>query len=82
MLSFVKIAYHLCLRQSTGFLQSLFILLHLSELLVPDYTTLCRRQKSLSVALQRRLESGEKLVVGITNGVYPSKFSYFCIKKI
>jgi len=61
----VKLAYHLRLRQSTGFLKSLFILLQMPDLSVPDYTTLCRRQKSLPVALQRRLEEGENLVVGI-----------------
>ncbi|KAA6330397.1 hypothetical protein EZS27_020893 [termite gut metagenome] len=32
---------------------------------VPDYSTLCRRQKSLPVAISNRLESGEKLVIGI-----------------
>ncbi|KAA6328335.1 hypothetical protein EZS27_022761, partial [termite gut metagenome] len=32
---------------------------------VPDYSTLCLRQKSLPVAIRNRLESGEKLVIGI-----------------
>ena len=61
----MKISYSLCLRQSIGFLHSLFILLGLSDLLIPDYTTLCRRQKSLPVSLGHRLETGENLVVGI-----------------
>ncbi|KAA6349618.1 hypothetical protein EZS27_002946 [termite gut metagenome] len=36
-----------------------------NHFVVPDYSTLCRRQKSLLVELKNRLESGEKLVIGI-----------------
>ena len=61
----LKINYRLRLRQSTGFLASLFLLMGKSHLVVPDYTTLCRRQKSLPATIQNRLESGEKLVIGI-----------------
>ncbi|KAA6332029.1 hypothetical protein EZS27_019429, partial [termite gut metagenome] len=61
----LKINYGLKLRQSTGFIQSLFFLMGKAHFVVPDYSTLCRRQKSLPVAISNRLESGEKLVIGI-----------------
>ena len=61
----VKISYHLCLRQSTGFLKSLFNLLNLCDLLVPDYSTLCRRQNSIPIELECRLQKGENLEIGI-----------------
>jgi Transposase DDE domain len=38
--------YHLALRQTTGFLRSIFELLKLG-LSVPDYSTLCRRRAAL-----------------------------------
>jgi hypothetical protein len=43
----------------------MFILLGMSGLLVPDYSTLCRRQKSLPIEIGQRLKQGEHLVVGI-----------------
>jgi len=61
----VKLSYRLCLRQSIGFLNSLFVLLGKSKLLIPDYTTLCRRQKTLPAEVGQRLKSGDNLVVGI-----------------
>jgi hypothetical protein len=61
----LKINYSLKLRQSTGFIQSLFMLMGKNHFLVPDYSTLCRRQKSLPVSISNRLESGEKLVIDI-----------------
>jgi IS5 family transposase len=61
----LRLNYRLCLRQSTGFIKSLFVLLGMSGLLVPDYSTLCRRQKILPVEIGQRLERGENLVVGI-----------------
>lgn len=61
----LKINYRLRLRQSTGFMASLFLLMGKSHLAVPDYTTLCRRQKSLPVEIQKRLESGENLEIAI-----------------
>jgi IS5 family transposase len=41
------------LRATQGLLQSVFQLLNL-DLPVPDYSTLCRRQKDLSVSLRTR----------------------------
>jgi len=53
----LKGLFHLPLRQVTGLVASL---LRMAELdwPVPDYTTLCRRQKTLSVALGGRPSSG------------------------
>jgi hypothetical protein len=61
----IKINYRLKLRQSTGFMQSLFMLMGKSHFVVPDYSTLSRRQKSLPVEIKRCLESGEKLAIAI-----------------
>jgi hypothetical protein len=47
----VKIVFGLPLRQTQGFVQSVLRLLDLSHLPTPDYSTLCRRQKDLSVPL-------------------------------
>ncbi|KAA6340470.1 hypothetical protein EZS27_011664 [termite gut metagenome] len=61
----LKFNYGLKLRQSTGFIQSLFFLMGKNHFAVLDYSTLCRRQKSLPVAISNRLESGEALTIGI-----------------
>ena len=61
----LKISYRLKFRQTTGFVTSLFYLLRLNHLPVPDYTTLCRRQHLLLVEISNRLSSGENLSVGI-----------------
>ena len=61
----LKINYGLKLRQSTGFVESLFMLMDKSHLLAWDYTTLCRCQKSLPVDIGNRLARGENLSVGI-----------------
>jgi hypothetical protein len=61
----MKINYRMKLRQSTGFLSSIFFLLGQSHFLVPDYTTLCRRQKSLSITIEERLKTGENLAIAI-----------------
>ncbi len=47
--------YHLKLRQSTGFLGSLFFLMGKGDISIPDYTTLCRRQKDVPVEISQRL---------------------------
>lgn len=48
----LQVVYHLPLRATEGLLISLFILLGLT-LPVPDYSTLCRRRKRLSVPLSQ-----------------------------
>ncbi|KAA6320461.1 hypothetical protein EZS27_029773 [termite gut metagenome] len=61
----MKISYGLKFRQSTGFLESIFLLIKKSHLLVPDYSTLSPRQKSLPVEVSQRLECRKNLTVGI-----------------
>ena len=61
----LKINYGLKLRQSTGFVGSLFLLMGKSHLPVPDYSTLCRRQNSLPIEIGNRLACAENLAVGI-----------------
>ena len=53
----LKGLFHLPLRQVTGLVASLLGLAKL-DWPVPDYTTLCRRQKALSVDLGGRPSSG------------------------
>jgi hypothetical protein len=61
----VKLNYGLRYRQSTDFLKSLFELMGKFALPIPDYTTLCRRQKELPVAIEDQLNRGENLIIGI-----------------
>jgi len=56
----VKAIYHLPLRATEGFLRSLMELFKLN-LKVPDYTTLCIRQKKLEVPLHQERRKGEGL---------------------
>ncbi len=60
----VKIVFGLPLRQAQGFVQSVLGLLGL-DLPTPDYSTLCRRQKDLSVPLPRSLSRDEPIHVVI-----------------
>lgn len=50
----IKQVYHLPLRQSTGFLQSIFSLMGLSDLVVPNYSTLSRRSAGLPVKIREQ----------------------------
>jgi IS5 family transposase len=50
----LKAVFRLPLRATQGLLTSVLRLLHMEHLPVPDYSTLCRRQKTLEVALPRR----------------------------
>lgn len=61
----IKMQYHQPLRQTTGFVKSILTLSGYGDFDVPNYTTLCRRQTGLPVALTKRWESGEKLAVAI-----------------
>jgi hypothetical protein len=65
----LRINYILRLRQSTSFMRSLFMLIGRSHFAVPDYSTLCRRRKSLPVETGKQLESGEKLAIGRFDGL-------------
>jgi IS5 family transposase len=50
----LKVVYRLPLRATEGLLTSLLKLMGLASLPVPDYSTLCRRQKTLEVALPQQ----------------------------
>ena len=53
----IKVLFGLPLRQTTGFVESLLELVGL-DWAVPDFSTLCRRQKTLPVAIPFRGSSG------------------------
>jgi len=53
----IKVLFGLPLRQTTGFVESLLELVGLNWA-VPDFSTLCRRQKTLSVAIPYRGSAG------------------------
>ena len=53
----LKVLFSLPLRQTTGFVESLLELVGL-DWAVPDFSTLCRRQKTLSVAIPYRGSPG------------------------
>ncbi len=57
--------YHQPLRQTTGFVESLLVLLGCKEFQVPDYSTLCRRQGSLPVTVSQVWEGGKKIDIAI-----------------
>ena len=50
----LKMVYRLPLRATEGLLSSLLKLMGLTQLSVPDHSTLCRRQKSLQMALPQQ----------------------------
>lgn len=64
----LRVLLRLPLRQVEGFVRSLFALAGLA-LPVPDYTTLCRRQKGLAVALPVRPAAGPRHVVIDSTGL-------------
>jgi hypothetical protein len=61
MLTFKEV-YHLPLRGTQGLMQSVLNALH-SGLKSPDYTTLCRRQRTIKISLPRRRHEGMHMVV-------------------
>jgi Transposase DDE domain len=61
----LRAVYHLPLRATEGFARSLFELMDL-ELLVPDYSTLCRRAATVRITLPRRAEGPLNLVLDST----------------
>jgi hypothetical protein len=64
----LRVLLKLPLRQTQGFVRSLMCLAGLS-LPVPDYTTLCRRQKSLPVALPVRPREAARHIVLDSTGL-------------
>ena len=62
----IKVLFKLPLRQTTGMVASLLKMANL-DWLVPDYTTLCRRQKTLAVQIPyRRVDGPLNLLVDST----------------
>jgi hypothetical protein len=62
----LRVIFRLPLRQTEGFVKSLFALVGL-DLSVPDYTTLSRRQKNLSVSFPvRESEQARHIVIDST----------------
>ena len=57
-----KEVYHLPLRGTQGLMQSVLNALH-SGLKSPDYTTLCRRRRTIKISLPRRRHEGMHMVV-------------------
>lgn len=57
--------YHQPLRQATGFVHSLLMLLGYKDYAVPDYTTLCRRQGCLPVEVSKALAGNRKIDIAI-----------------
>lgn len=57
--------YHQPLRQTTGFVSSLLVMLGHKDYAVPDYSTLCRRQSCLPVAVSQALAGTSHLNIAI-----------------
>ena len=53
----LKVVYGLTLRETEGFVESLFEMMGLEELPVPDYTTLSKRQGDLDIEIQSSKDS-------------------------
>jgi len=57
--------YHQPLRQSIGFASSLLVMLGYKDYAVPDYSTLCRRQGCLPVAVSKAFAGNSKINIAI-----------------
>jgi len=56
----IKALFKLPLRATQGFVQSIFKIMNIS-LPVPDYTSLCKRQKTLKITLTKQKQRNKKL---------------------
>ena len=65
----IKMVYGLTLRETEGFVESLFALLGLEELPVPDYTTLSKRQGDLDIDLPTSSKSSPMHLVLDSTGL-------------
>jgi hypothetical protein len=61
----LRSVYHLPLRATEGFARSIFEMMGL-DLDVPDYTTLCRRAKTLQITLPKKADGPLHLVIDST----------------
>lgn len=57
--------YHQPLRQTTGFVKSMLIMMGHPAYAVPDYSTLCRRQACVEVEVGRALTGNKKIDLAI-----------------
>ena len=74
----IKVLFGLPLRQTTGFLESLLELVGL-DWAVPDFSTLCRRQRTLSVTIPYRGSPGPLHLLIDSTGIKPlSAASFRC----
>ena len=64
----LKVFFGMPLRQTTGFVESLLKLVGLSSE-VPDFSTLCRRQKTLGVAIPYRGGTGPLTLLIDSTGI-------------
>ena len=64
----VKAVFHLSLRATQGFMESVVQLMGV-ELPVPDYTTVCKRQQSLAVRIRSGPGEGPRHVVIDSTGL-------------
>jgi hypothetical protein len=64
----IKVLFGLPLRQTTGFVESLLELVGL-DWAVPDFSTLCRRQRTLSVAIPYRGSAGRLHLLVDSTGI-------------
>lgn len=64
----IKVLFKLPLRQTTGMVASLLKLANL-DWAVPDYTTLCRRQKALAVQIPYRRADGPLNLLVASTGI-------------
>lgn len=60
----IRQVYHLPLRQCTGFLRSILVLMELPDLVVPNYSTLSRRSSNLSVKINH-CPSNQKINIAV-----------------
>ena len=60
----IRQVYGLALRQCTGFIKSIFAFMELSELAVPDYSTLCRSASALKDKVRHR-PLGKRLHIAV-----------------
>jgi hypothetical protein len=65
----LKVVYGLTLRETEGFVESLFGLMGLEDLPVPDYTTLSKRQGDLDIDLPTSSESSPMHLVIDSTGL-------------
>ncbi len=61
----LRTVYHLTLRATEGFARSLFEVMHL-DLPVPDYSTLCRRARTVRISLPKKATGPLHLVLDST----------------